>query len=127
MIGKESVAGRLPELTVCLFVLLAGTGAAVAAEETVTLEGEIEAARYDGDEVAAVAVYDDQWDWVLVVNEGKGKELLNHVGAVVKVTGKIIEIDDDVADEYAHEIVVTSYTVEVRTESDAGEEWDPEE
>jgi len=127
MIRRESVARWLPALAACLFILPAGAFVVVAAEQIVTLEGEIEVARYDGEEVAAVAVYDDQWDWVLVVNEGKGKELLNHVGAVVKLTGSIVEIDDDVADEYSHEIVVKSYTIEEPAEYEPAEDWDPEE
>jgi hypothetical protein len=101
-------------LAVCVVAALAGSFV-IADEDSVTLNGEIEVAEYDDDgNAASVMVYDSEWGSVLISNEGKGKELLNHVGAVAKVTGTIVELDDDSG--YSYAIKVTGYTIEEPTE-----------
>jgi hypothetical protein len=113
-------------LTACLFVILAGSLVA-AKEETVTLTGQIEAAEYDTDgNVASVAVYDMEKGSVLISKEGKGKELLSHVGVMAKITGTLVELDEE--SEYPYVVKVASYTTEgLEDEPAEGTYWDHEE
>jgi hypothetical protein len=112
-------------LAVCVVVALAGSFV-IADEDSVTLNGEIEVAEYDDDgNAASVMVYDSEWGEVLVSKEGKGKELLNHVGAVAEVTGTIVELDDDSG--YSYAIQVTGYTIEEPAEPEDDPDLDPEE
>ncbi|MDX1387579.1 MAG: hypothetical protein R3344_00190 [Acidobacteriota bacterium] len=109
-----------------LLVFSASAGA--AKEEVVTLQGDIETAEYDDDgNVSAVSVYDGDWGSVLIRNHGKGAELSRHVGAVAKVTGTIVELDDDSG--YSYAITATSYTIVTPAESEEEdpEDWDPDE
>jgi hypothetical protein len=111
-------------LAVCVVAVLAGSFV-IADEESVTLNGEIEVAEYDDDgNAASVMVYDSKWGEVLVSKEGKGKELLNHVGAVAKVTGIIVELDDD--SDYSYAIKVSGYTIEEPTDPEDDPDWDPD-
>ena len=96
----------------------------IADEDPTTLTGEIEVAEYDDDgNATSVMVYDSEWGEVLVSKEGKGKELLNHVGAVAKVTGTIVELDDDSG--YSYAIQVTGYTIEEPAEPEDDPDLDP--
>jgi hypothetical protein len=96
-------------LPACLLVIVAGSPA-IADEESVTLNGEIEVAEYDEDgNVASTAIYDSEWGFVLISNEGKGIELLAHIGALATVTGEVVKVDDD--NGYSHTIIVSSYTI----------------
>jgi hypothetical protein len=113
-------------LSACLLVFLAGLPAVAGEEKIVSIKGEIEAAAYDDDgAVEAVAIYDSDWGKVLISNGGKGKELLDHVGAFVEVTGKIVEIDED-SHGFAYEIIVTTYAIDESEDPEYEEEWDPE-
>jgi hypothetical protein len=106
-------------------VALAGT-ISLAGEEAVTLNGEIEVAEYDDDgNVLSVMVYDSEWGSVLVSGEGKGKELLKHVGAVAKVTGTLVELDDE--SFYSYSIRVSSFSIEEAAEPDDDPDWDQED
>ena len=94
--------------------------------------GEIEVAEYDeqGETPLAVFIWDSDWYSVLISNEGKGKELLDHVGSVASVTGTITELDDD--GEFKHAMKVSSYTIEEPADledfpEDEPDEWGPEE
>jgi hypothetical protein len=112
-------------------MLIVGPPAAWS-EEKVTIEGEIEVAEYDeqGETPVSVYIWDSEWYSVLILNEGKGKELIDHVGSVASVTGTITELDDD--GEFKHAMKVSSYTIEEPTDledfsEDAPDEWSPEE
>jgi hypothetical protein len=100
-----------------LMLLLAGPIPA-RAEEEVTIEGEIEEGEYDGESGAPVnvSIWDSEWGSVLVSTQGKGRELLNHIGAVAKVTGTIRELDDGSGFPYV--IQVSSYTIVTSAEPD---------
>ena len=54
----------------------------------------------------------------------RGKELLNHVGALVTATGPITELDAD--SEFAYEIKVSRYTIEQPAEPSDDSEEEPE-
>ena len=110
-------------LAFCVVAALAGS-LLFAEEDSVTLNGEIEIAEYDDDgNAVSVMVYDSEWGSVLISKQGKGKELLNHVGAVVKVTGTIVELDDDTGLSYA--IQVGAYTIEKPAKPGSDMDWDP--
>jgi hypothetical protein len=77
---------------------------------TVTVRGEVEVADYDDDDgVTEVAIYDSDWGSVLVLDGGKGADLLDEVGAVVSARGLIRELDED--GEYPYAIEVRSYRI----------------
>jgi hypothetical protein len=115
------IATRFAMLLSVCFVLALCVCPAGAEDEYVTLSGEIEAAEYDDDGgVTSVLVYDVEWGEVLMLNEGKGAELLAHVGEDVSVTGKLVELGDDA--EYTYGLKVTAYTFEVPDEPDDYEE-----
>lgn len=81
-----------------------------AAAELIVLTGEIEAIDYyDDGEVTSVAIYDEDRGSVLVSLSGRGRELLQHVGARVEIRGRLVELGDD--EDYVHEIRVVSYKV----------------
>ncbi|MDH3285672.1 MAG: hypothetical protein OEQ13_13155 [Acidobacteriota bacterium] len=93
-------------------------------DESVTLTGEIEAAEYDeSGDVRSVMIYDSEWGSVLVSRSEKGKELLGHIGSVVTLQGKIMEMDEE--SEYRWSIDVRNFTVNTPAEHDDDEEWDP--
>jgi hypothetical protein len=103
-----AIAYVLAAILCALLLVEPGTA---AAEETVTISGEIEAADYDDDgEVNQVAVFDSEWGSVLVLKSGKGNELLSLVGVIVSATGELSELDDDSG--YSYAIEVTSYTID---------------
>jgi hypothetical protein len=111
-------------LALCVVAAFAGSFV-VADEDSVTLNGEIQVADYDDDgNATSVMVYDSEWGSVLISKEGKGKELVNHIGAVAKVTGIIVELDDDSG--YSYAIKVTGYTIEEPAEPEDDPDWDPE-
>jgi hypothetical protein len=112
-------------LTALLLILLAGVAAAEELE-VFTLEGEVEPAAYDDEtgDVTAVAIYDGEWGVVLVSPSGKGKELLNHVGALVTATGPITELEAD--SEFAYEIKVSRYTIVQPGDTAEDTESDPD-
>jgi hypothetical protein len=99
----------------------------------VTLEGEIEEGVYDeeGEILVSVSIWDSEWGSVLISNQGKGAELLNHLGAVATVTGTISELGEDDESGFAYVIKVSSYTVEEPAEPqdfpEDDPDWDPEE
>ena len=113
--------------------ILAGTllltvGLAWAADDetAVVLRGEIEPADYDDDgEVTAVSIYDDEWGDVLISLQGKGKELLEHVGAVAEIRGTVRELEDDSG--YSYAIRVTAYEIQEPAEPEDDPDWEPEE
>jgi hypothetical protein len=111
---------RFATLPIVILVLLLGASIA-SSEETVTLEGEVEPAAYDeeGGRLLSVSIYDLEWGSVLVTSHGKGGELLEHVGAIVRATGSITEARDDSG--YVYVIEVSSYTVIEPAEPD--DEW----
>lgn len=126
MIGKTM---SWPVAALSAVVLAIGAASpAIANQESVTLKGEIEAADYDDDgEVASAAVYDDEWGWVLIVGQGKGRELLSHVGSTAEITGQLDEIDDPDSD-YSYAIKVASYKiVEPAEEPEDYPDWDPDD
>jgi hypothetical protein len=99
---------------------------ALAGEESVTLNGEIEVAEYDDEgNPASVMIFDPEWGSILVSHEGKGKELLNHVGAFVSVTGTVIDLGDDSG--YSYAIQVSDYVIERPADPDDYPASDPEE
>lgn len=111
-------------LAACVIAALAATPV-LAEEKSVTLTGEIEVAEYDDDDkVVSVMLYDSEWGSVLVAREGKGKELLGHVGAIVTVTGTLFEPDDDSG--YSQAIRVTGYTIKEPAERYDEPDLDPE-
>jgi hypothetical protein len=117
MSGTKKSKTRLATTLAVVLLLLFGP-VAVWGEEDVTIEGEIEEAEYDEESgaVTTVSIWDSEWGSVLVSNQGKGRELLNHVGAVAKVTGTIRELDDGSGFPYV--IQVSSYTIEEPAEPD---------
>jgi hypothetical protein len=126
MIRREALIRYRPVLSACLLACLVGSQLGAGEENIVTLKGAIEVAAYDDDgAVEAVAVYDSDWGEVLVSNEGKGKELLDHVGAFAEITGTIVEIDED-SHGFEYEIIVTTYTIEGSEDLENDEDWDPE-
>lgn len=100
----------------------------IVAAEPVTLQGEIEIVEYDDDgNVASVAIYDEERGSILVSNSGKGRDLLEHVGAYVEVSGRLVESQEN--DLYEFQVVVTGYKVK-RPEDDPDDDQDddiPEE
>jgi len=108
------------------FALLLVSPAKADGMAATTIRGEVEAANYDEDgRVTKVAVYDDEWGAVLVLENGKGTELLKHVGVLVSATGNIRELDDDSG--YSYAIEVTSYTIDEPAEPDEDPDHDPRE
>lgn len=103
---------RCPWLVMVALAMSASCLGPVTAEtEAVTLTGEVEAADFDDDGgVAAVAIYDFEWGSVLVAGDSKGKELLDHVGDVVRASGYVEPLDDDSG--YFHLIRIQSYSIE---------------
>jgi hypothetical protein len=125
----HSTISLLPSIAAVLagtLLLAAGLGWAAENEATVVLKGEIEPSDYDDDgEVRAVSIYDDEWGDVLISLEGKGKALLEHVGAVAEVRGTIRELDDDSG--YPYVIRVTAYEIHEPAEPEDYPDWEPEE
>jgi hypothetical protein len=122
-VRKDDTRVTVCILTVIVFVLMLVGPNTLRATETVTLNGEVEAADYDEDgTVIDVAIFDGEWGSVLVLRTGKGAKLLNHVGAVVSATGEIRELDDESG--YLYSIEVTSYSIDspVEPEEDLGDE-----
>jgi hypothetical protein len=98
-------------------VMIVGGPLVLAEEETTTLNGEIEVAEYGDDgSPESVMVYDSEWGSVLISKEGKGGELLSHVGAIATLTGTIVELEDD--GDYSYAIVVKSYSIDEPAEPD---------
>lgn len=95
--------------TVALLVALFG-GIQTAHADNTTINGQVEAAAYDDDgNIIEVTIFDASWGSVLVLQGGKGAELLELVGAIVSATGDLREHDND---PYPYTISVTDYTVE---------------
>ena len=126
---QESIR-RLATPLVVLVMLIVGAPAAWS-EEKVTIEGEIEVAEYDdqGETPISVYIWDSDWHSVLISNEGKGKELMNHIGSVASVTGTIAELDEE--SEFKYALKVSSYTIEEPADLEEYPEdepdWNPEE
>ncbi len=118
MIRKSSLVLSVLLLVACCAL------PAMAEEEDVTISGEIEVAEYSEEDgsVMSVSVFDMEWGDVLIANEGKGKELLKHVGAEATIVGRIFEINDD--SSYRYEIKVSSYVIEVPAETDEDTDHD---
>jgi hypothetical protein len=111
--------------TVCLAAVLTGMPV-VAGDETVTLSGEIQAAKYDEDgNPVSVMIFDSEWGEVLISSQGQGQKLLDQVGAFVELTGSIVELEDDSRFSYA--IQVDSFTIVEPAEPEYDEDWNPEE
>ena len=111
-----------------LGALLVVSGASLAESgEQQTIRGEVEPADYDEDGfVSRVGIYDEEWGWVLISHQGKGKELLEHVGAVAKVSGTIVEPDAESGGDRV--MRVTDFSIEEPAEpTDDPDDWDPEE
>jgi hypothetical protein len=111
MVMMRTVSRVLPRaaLAACLFVILGGP-LVPADGETVTLNGEIEAAQYDDDgNVTAAMVYDAEWGSVLILADGKGGQLINHIGATAEVTGTLRDANED--SDFTYEIRVSAYTI----------------
>jgi hypothetical protein len=133
--GRRGEMERTMNLTWCVAALLLGacvlaSGAFVAAGEgakTATISGEVEPDQYDDEgEVSSVGISDGELGWVLIANTGKGKELLQHVGAMVTASGTIEEQDDE--GETTYVMKVTSYTIDEPADpEDYPEDQDPEE
>lgn len=126
MIRKMYLAPRVAVLSACLLAILSGSPV-TAYEEDVTLRGAIEIAERDDDgNVAAVVVHDNEWGSVLISDEGTGKQLLGHVGAVATIIGTIVETDDDSG--YSYTITVDDYTIEEpeEPEEEPDDEPDPD-
>jgi hypothetical protein len=105
--------------------LLAGSGLAEE-NSAATIRGEVEAAQYDDqDRVIQVSIFDGEWGAVLVLNEGRGRELLKHVGAIVSATGQLSEIDDESG--YLYAIRVESYKLDETDEPQEEPEDEPAE
>ena len=121
---RDSIRRLTTPLAVVL--LLLGGPLAARGEEAVTLEGEIEEVEYDEEtgKATSVSIWDSEWGSVLISKQGKGRELLDHVGAVAKVTGTIAELDEE--SEFAYVITVQSYTIEEPAEPDDDPEDIPE-
>lgn len=85
--------------------------AAVAAIEPVTLSAAIEVADYDDDgNVASVMIFVAEHGSILIDNEGKGKELLDHVGEWATITGTLEALDGEGGYDYV--IQVEDFTLE---------------
>ena len=124
MIRTARLVWRGAALTACMIAALVATWV-LAEQEPVSLKGEIEVAEYaDDGKAVSVMVYDSDWGSVLISKEGKGKELLGHIGAVAKVTGTLVELDDDSG--YSYAIRVSGYAIEEPAERDDDQDWDPE-
>jgi hypothetical protein len=117
---------RLAASLIAAFVLVLGASIA-GSEDTQTIAGEVEPAEHDEDgDVSSVGIYDNDWGWVVISNTGKGKELLDYVGAMVTVTGTIEKIDDGRGP--AHVMEVSSYSIDEPAEHEEyPEDWDPDE
>jgi hypothetical protein len=108
---KEMIHKSYLVMSICLLVAFCALPA-IAEEEEATISGEIEVADYSEEDgsVTAVSVFDVEWGDVLISNEGKGRELLNHVGAETTIVGRIFDLDDDSG--YLYEIRVSSYVID---------------
>jgi hypothetical protein len=128
MIPKVRSVPRWCALAVFAVAVFVGSVALAEEEEgtTVTISGEIEVAEYDDDgNAAALMVYDQEWGSVLVAAGGKGDELMEHVGEIASLKGKLTELDED--SDYDYSIRVTSYTFGEPEEPDTSEDWDSDE
>jgi hypothetical protein len=125
MKGMQESIRRLATPLVALLVLIVGPPAAWGADP-VTIEGEIEVAEYDeqSGEPISVYIWDSDWYSVLISNEGKGRELLDHIGDVARVTGTITELDAD--SEFQYLMKVSSYTIEEPAEPEEYPEDEPD-
>lgn len=113
--------GKVPAALAVILLLAATAGPAVVADETATLHGEIEVADYDDDgNPVSIMVYDTEWGSVLIADGGKGKELRKHVGSYAKLTGTIIEAQDD---GYPYTINVSGFSIE----RDTSDDWDEDD
>lgn len=104
------IAGQ--RLAVTALVLALGWSFAFTQTDAdlVTLQGEIEPAIYDDDgEITAVMIFDREWGSVLIDRDGKGSDLLEHVGSIATVRGTIHELDDD--SDFSYAIQVVDYTI----------------
>lgn len=123
MNGRKIVA-----ICMALLLLAVGSSISVATVEgmEITFTGTLDlAATDDNGSVTAVEIYEPEFGTVLVTRNGKGPELLAHVGEEVTLTGTIEELNDDSG--YLFGITVTRYTLlDVEQESDPdNEEQDP--
>jgi hypothetical protein len=110
-----------------IFMVAVAPGApALADEDSVTLNGEIEVAEYDDEgNPTSVMIFDPEWGSILISNEGKGGELMNHVGAIASVTGTVVELNDDSG--YSYALHVSDYVIEQPADPNDYPAWDPEE
>jgi hypothetical protein len=89
------------------------------------LRGTVEAAETaDDGTVLRVEIDDAEWGYVLVAEEGRGLELMAHVGATVEATGQMQAIDDE---EAMHEYVIVVEDFELLDQESDPEEDDPED
>lgn len=80
-----------------------------AREGQETVFGRVMVAEENDDgEVLAVSIDDADWGPVLVASNGRGRELVELVGAFVEATGRIDELDEE---EFSYIIHVEAYSV----------------
>ncbi len=110
---RERTKDRWLPIAVAAMLVLGGSGVTA---DTATVSGQVEATRYDEDGNAVeVAINDSEWGSILVLEGGRGAELLDLVGAVVSATGDLREGDGD---PHAYTIEVTDFTVEEPADPD---------
>jgi len=126
ILRKDEIGLATCVLAAVVLALLAVAPTAAGEAEAMSVSGEIEISEYDDDgNVAQVTIYDSEWGSVLVLNNGKGAELLKHVGAVVTATGDIRELDEDSG--YSYAIQVTSFTIDEPVEPEEEPGDDPQD
>lgn len=110
-------------IPVFLIGMLPSTVGLVAAETAPqTVRGELGIAEEDDDgNVSRVYVYDLDRGSVLIADTDKGRELLRHLGATVKVKGSLAESDDPA---YDWVIDVMSFEVQDLDEDDPDDPGD---
>jgi len=126
LIRKTVLTLRAVAGLTCVLAILAGT-TVTAFEEEGNVRGTIEAVEQDDDgNVTVVSLYDNEWGPVLISSEGKGEELLDHVGAVATLTGTIVETGDH--DRFPYVITVSDYVIEehFEPEDEPDDEPDPD-
>jgi hypothetical protein len=105
MSGKTVFTIWFPVLCCAAIFLAFGHG---IAETEVTITGMLEPAEMDDHgAVFAVTIYDGEYGTVLVLDEGKGADLVEHVGEEVTLTGTIEELDEESG--YLYGIIVSRY------------------
>jgi hypothetical protein len=97
-----------------------GTLSATEPIQVKTISGVVRAYEFNGDVVSSVYVVDQEDNKFLVLSEGRGKKLLNHVGATVSIKGSLEPARDPA---FSQAIKVRRFTV---TDESSEEEMDSE-